>query len=250
LEKLHPYYVSFVSSFHLNRFTSGFTWKIPTLDHFIEALTHEKYNLINMGIIKGSNAHRVSMHKSSSACNPKTKKKGRGKVHVDPNNEGYSKPFDDSSGSKGRKGKKGKTKFGYCNRGYHPESTCMKKDIDQITQIFQKNNLGDHIPEASKKKPEYQSKRGNSHALISINFSHDAWILYSSASHHMETTKNVLSSIPTCTGPPILMGYDTPDEVISQGRLEIPHRSFENVLHVPKISVYLLSVYQITHSGT
>jgi hypothetical protein len=51
-------------------------------------------------------------------------------------------------------------------------------------------------------------------------------------------------------GPPILMGDDTPVEVIGQGRVELPHRSFENVLHVPKLSMNLLFVYQITHSGT
>jgi hypothetical protein len=66
----------------------------------------------------------------------------------------------------------------------------------------------------------------------------------------METTKNVLSSISACMGPPILMGDDTPVEVIGQGRVELPHGSFENVLHVPKLSMNLLSIYQITHSGT
>jgi hypothetical protein len=92
----------------------------------------------------------------------------------------------------------------------------MKKMIDQMEQILQKNNLGDHIPEASKKNPKYQAKRGNSHALISINSSPNAWILDSGASHHMETTYNVLYSISACTIPPILMGDDTSIEVISQ----------------------------------
>jgi hypothetical protein len=41
-------------------------------------------------------------------------------------------------------------------------------------------------------------------------------------------------------GPPILMGDDTPVEVIGQGRVELPHKSFENVLHVPKLSMNLL----------
>jgi hypothetical protein len=66
----------------------------------------------------------------------------------------------------------------------------------------------------------------------------------------MEATKNVLSSISACTGPPILMGDDTPVEVIGQGRVELQHKSFENVLHVPKLSMNLISIYQITHSGT
>jgi hypothetical protein len=124
----------------------------------------------------------------------------------------------------------------------------MKKQIDLMAQILQKNNLGDHVPEAAKKsKDRAPAKRGNSHALIVINSSSYAWIL---DSHHMAATENVLSSIFACTGPPILMGDDTPVEVIGQGRVELQHRSFENVLHVPKLSMNLLFVYQITHFGT
>jgi hypothetical protein len=84
---------------------------------------HDQDNIINMGIIKGSNVHSLVVHERSSACNLKTKKKGKGKAHANSKKEGYSKPFDDSSGSKGGKGKKGKTKFSYYNCGYHPEST-------------------------------------------------------------------------------------------------------------------------------
>jgi hypothetical protein len=53
----------------------------------------------------------------------------------------------------------------------------MQKQIDQMAQIIQQNNLGDCIPEgAKKKKPEdINPKKGNSiHALIGINFSFDA----------------------------------------------------------------------------
>jgi hypothetical protein len=68
----------------------------------------------------------------------------------------------------------------------------MQKQIELMTQILQKNNLGDRIPEGAKtKKPEDQNpKKGNSsHALISINSSPDAWIIDLGASHHMDATK-------------------------------------------------------------
>ena len=205
-----------------------------------------------MGIIKGHKAHALAMHDGNSSQHPKSKLKGKGKVQEASKKEGNSKPFDDSSGSKGGKGKKGKSKCGYCNRGNHPESSCMKKTIDLMAKVLQQNNLGDYIPENAKKKPEDKppERRGNSHALIAINSSPDAWILDSGASYHMAATKNVLSSITACTGPPILMGDDTPVEVTGQGRVELQHGSFENVLHIPKLSVNLLSIYQITHSGT
>jgi hypothetical protein len=165
-------------------------------------------------------------------------------VHADLKKEGYFKPFDDSSGSKGGKGKKGKSKFNYCNCGYHPELACMKKQIDLMVQILQKNNLGEHILEVEKKRSEDQApeKQGNSHAVIAIKSSPYAWILDSGASHHMESTKNVLSSISACTGSPILMGDDTPVEVIGQARVEIQHISFE-FLHVPKLFLNILYVY-------
>jgi hypothetical protein len=46
------------------------------------------------------------------------------------------------------------------------------------------------------------------------------------------------------------MGDNSPVKVIDKGRIELTNRSFENVLHIPKISVNLLSVYQMTNSGT
>jgi hypothetical protein len=182
----------FVSTFHTVRFTSGATWKIPTLDQFIESLMHEKDKLIKMGTIKGSNVHALVVHESNNTFNLKSKQKGKGKAHSEQKKEGNSKPFDDSSSSKGGKGKKGKSKCGYCNRDYHPESSCMKKTIDLMAKALQQNNLGDCIPENAKKKSGDQppDKRGNSHALISIHSSlNDAWILDSGASHHMEATK-------------------------------------------------------------
>jgi hypothetical protein len=50
-----------------------------------------------------------------------------------------------------------------------------------MAQILQKKNLGDPIPEGSKnrKSEDQNPNNGNySHALISINFSLDAWIVY------------------------------------------------------------------------
>ena len=66
----------------------------------------------------------------------------------------------------------------------------------------------------------------------------------------MDATKESFSSLDACKGPPILMGDDSPVDITGKGRIELNHGSFEDVLHVPKLSVNLLSVYQITHSGT
>ena len=65
----------------------------------------------------------------------------------------------------------------------------------------------------------------------------------------MDATKEAFSSLDACKGPPILMGGDSPVEITDKGRIKLNHGSFEDVLHVPKLSVNLLPVYQITHFG-
>jgi hypothetical protein len=86
--------------------------------------------------------------------------------------------------------------------------------------------------------------------LIAINSYPDAWIADSRASHHMDATKEVYSSLDACKCPPILMGDNSPVEVTDKWMIELTNKSFENVLHVPKLSVNLLFVYQMNNSGT
>jgi hypothetical protein len=98
------------------------------------------------------------------------------------------------------------------------------------------------------RRSEFQ---GNySHAMNAINSSPDAWIVYSGASHHMASSKEDYSSLDACKGPPILMGDNSSIKVTDKGRIELTNRSLENVLHVPKLFVNLLSVYQMRNYST
>jgi hypothetical protein len=156
---------------------------MASLEEFIESLTQEQNKLINMGKIKGPKAHALTVQYGSHQYH-KYKDKYKRKAHANLKKEGYSKPFTDVSRSKGGKGRKG-GKCTYCHKGFHPESTCIQKNIYLTTQILQKNNLGDLIPEGAKnKKPEDQNpKKGNSiHALIAINSSPNSWIVDSGES--------------------------------------------------------------------
>ena len=119
-----------------------------------------------------------------------------------------------------------------------------------MAQILHNHNLWDHIPEGAKKKPKYHaSGKGNSsHSLIAINSSPYAWIVDLGTFHHMDSTKEFFSSLDAYKGPPILMGDDSPVKITGKGTIDLNHGSFENVLHVPKLSMNLLSVYHITHS--
>jgi hypothetical protein len=127
----------------------------------------------------------------------------------------------------------------------------MKQQIDLMAHALQQNNLGNFILEGVKKQKEEDlaPKKGNHHALVAINSSSDSWIIDSSATHHMAVKEEVFSSFSPCSRPPILMGDDTLVEAAGEGRVEIHNGSFENVLHVPKLSMNLLSFYQITQKG-
>jgi hypothetical protein len=65
LSKLGPEFSVFVSTFHSVRFTSRATWKMPSLEDFIESLTQEQTKLINMGKIKGPKAHALTVQDGS-----------------------------------------------------------------------------------------------------------------------------------------------------------------------------------------
>jgi hypothetical protein len=112
----------------------------------------------------------------------------------------------------------------------------MKKQIDLMTQVLQKNNLRGFILEGAnnKKEEDHAPKKGNNHALVAINSSSESWIINSCASHHMEAKEEVFTSLISCSGPPILMGDNTPITVAGEGRVELHNGNFENVLHVPK----------------
>jgi hypothetical protein len=87
LAKLGPEYIVYVSNFHFGTCLFGTHWKMPTLAQFIESLTQEWTKLIQMVLMKYPNEYVLTMHdgKGSSKQNGK---------------EGYSKPFNDSLGSR------------------------------------------------------------------------------------------------------------------------------------------------------
>jgi hypothetical protein len=96
----------FVSTFYSVKFASGSTWKILSLEEFIESLTQEQAKLINMGKIKGPKVHALTMQYGSHQYQ-KSEDKDKRKSHANPKKEGYSKPFTNASGSKGGKERKG-----------------------------------------------------------------------------------------------------------------------------------------------
>jgi hypothetical protein len=137
--KIGPELSVFVSTFHSIIFASRTTKNMPSLEDFIESMTQEKTKIIKMGKIKGPKAQVLTVKYGSHQYH-KSKYKDKNKSHAHPKKEGYTKPFTDAFRSKGGKGRKGE-KCTYCHKGFHPESTCMKKQIDLVSQILHKKNL-------------------------------------------------------------------------------------------------------------
>jgi hypothetical protein len=72
-----------------------------------------------MGKIKGPKAHALRVQDGSVHKYKKYKNKEKKKVYANPKKEGYSKPFNDASGSKGGKGRI-REKCTYFHKGFHP----------------------------------------------------------------------------------------------------------------------------------
>ena len=67
-------------------------------------------------------------------ANDKGKKKDESSVEKEQSKE--------PSGSKrSKKNGKGKTLCSYCGRGFHPESTCMRRKIDEMALLLNKHNI-------------------------------------------------------------------------------------------------------------
>jgi hypothetical protein len=79
LAKLGPKYVVYVSTFHSGRYLLGSKWKMPTMEQFIDSLTHEQEKLIQMGLIKEPKAHALTMQDGKGSSNKKSKQKGKEK---------------------------------------------------------------------------------------------------------------------------------------------------------------------------
>jgi hypothetical protein len=149
----------------------GSTWKMQSLDDFMESLIHEQTKIIQIEALKNSQPHALTTQGSSK----KNKQKNKGKKDQENKKEGKKNSIDENSSSKASKGNKEKTKCSYCNMGFHIESSYMKKTIHIMAQTLEKHQFESCIPDNERKNPS--SKRVNGHALLSISYSPNSWVL-------------------------------------------------------------------------
>ena len=195
ISNIGPNYSVFVLTFHATKLTAR-AWKMPKLAEFMESLTQEQDKLVMMGTINPSKDQDwvVGSSRVDSKINKKSKKppkKNRDKFKSQEEPQGSNK------NSQKKKNKGEMNKCAYCRKGYHPESSCMKKQIDVLTQILEKNNIS--LLDISKKRKggSNSEDRERVHALVAGTSSLDSFIIDSGASRHMVSTKVAFSSL-TC----------------------------------------------------
>ena len=127
LTKLNGYYSLFVSTFQIVRLTTP-NWKMPTLNAFIQSLISENDKLIQMGIIQ-SPKDLALVARGYKVANDKGKQR-----YESPVKKEHSK--EPSSSKISKKNGKGKVLCPYCGRGFHSESSCMRRQLDEKAQHF------------------------------------------------------------------------------------------------------------------
>ena len=119
-------------------------------------------------------------------------------------NDGGSNPPKE----KDEKGKE-KTKCTYCHKGWHPESSCMKKTIDQMAQLLEKNSIP--IPDDSRNKDGTSNSynKEKCYALVVGTSNSSTFIIYLGEYRNMVSTIELFSSIHSNFGPAVRMGDDS-----------------------------------------
>ena len=122
---------------------------MPSLADFMESLTQEQDKLVMMGTIKPSKDQalvagdsRVDSKRKMKAKKPPDQKRDNNKSPEEP--QGSKKNYQK------KKNKGEMSKCAYYNKGNHTESSCMKKKIDMLTQLLEKNGIP--LPGRSKKR--------------------------------------------------------------------------------------------------
>ena len=125
----------------------------------------------------------------------------------------------------------------------------MKKTIDQMAQLLEKNNI--LVPDSARKKDGTSSSNNKDkcHSLVEGTSNSSSTIIDWGDSRHMVATRELFSSIDLNVGPTVRMGDDSEIQTKGIGRIYLEHGYFSDVLCVPDLEANFLSIYQMTHIG-
>ena len=116
----------------------------------------------------------------------------------------------------------------------------MKKAIDMMAQLLEKNNIP--VPEGARKKDVssgYDNKE-RFHALVVGSSDSSTFIIDSGASSHMASVRDFFTSMYSDGGLAVRMGDDSKIQAKGVGRIDLEDGYFNNVMYVPDLEVNLL----------
>ena len=101
------------------------------------------------------------------------------------------------SGSKrSKKNGKGKTLCSYCGRGFHPDSSYMRRQIDEMTLLLKKHNI---TAPASARKDDHTEETEYyfeiAHALKASYSTTHTFLIDSGSSNHMVASQESFSCL-------------------------------------------------------
>ena len=119
-----------------------------------------------------------------------------------------------------------------------------------LTQILEKNNIS--LPGGPSKKEGGSSFKYKErvHALVASTVRYPSFIIDFGASRHMVSIKESFSYLHDSKGPNILLRDNLETKIKGKGSTDFDHSSFNNVLYFPDLAANILSVYQMTHTGS
>ena len=191
-----------------------------------------------MGVIQTSKDQYILVNNSS-----KVLAKGKSKNKEPTTDDSKPKPNQQSSeGASSSKKKKFENKLClYCEKGYHIEEHCMRKQLDEMSALLKQHNIA---PPRAKKPDEESSKEEveRCHALKSTLSPSLAFIIDSGASNDMVSSKESFSTLSLSKGPNIHMGDDSQIPTEGRGSVRAKHGEIKNVLYVPSLAANMLSI--------
>ena len=151
----------------------------------MESLTREKDKLVLMGTIKPSKDHvlvvgyfKVNSKDKNKANNPPNKKWDKSKSQEESSNS-------KKKNSQKKKGKGEGSKCTYHGNGFHPDRSWMKKKIDILTQILEKNKISLTGGASKKERGTNFKDQERGHALVAITVIYPSLIIDFGASRYM-----------------------------------------------------------------
>ena len=125
----------------------------------------------------------------------------------------------------------------------------MKKTIDQMVQLLEKNNIP--VPNSARKKDGTSTSEGKEkcHDLVVGTYNYSSFIISSGASRHMVATRELLSYMQLNVGLAVQMGDDSEIQTKGIGRISLEHGFINDMLYVLELATNLMSVYQMIHTG-